>query len=252
MAIRRTHGKVSSIAKLGALAGKSVEARRQQQRRDTKLARAQEMQQREMLAEQERQARLEINVADINARKESQVMAMGWENQKMLMESQFKFEMAQMQDRAWEQRELAKSIKKADEYDLAKDKVDIMKAEGTVDDETYNKYMARIEFQYLGYENIMSREKPMTAMEQMMQQVMGSGNTGTPTPTGPPQGQMEVIAPDGKTGFIPIEQWEEASTKGYKMKPHAVTTPKKDPLGSGYPYRGMKALGGSWGNWQGQ
>lgn len=168
MAIRRQHGKVSSIAKLAELAGKSIEARRQAQRREESIARAQEMQRQEQLANQARQAQFDIQVANINAKKEAQVMSIGWENQKLLMNSQRKFELEQLKQSALVQRELAKTIKKMDEYDLAKSKLQELLANEDINEEQYKQALAKTDMKFLGYEGTIPQAKTVDPIDNIL------------------------------------------------------------------------------------
>jgi hypothetical protein len=172
MAIRKQHGKVSSIAKLAKLSGQSLAARRDYERRDEAIQRYQELQRQD-----------EIRQYEADARIKRDMMAMDWENQKLALRSQHDFAMEEMKRETLVQRELARQVKKMNEYDLAKDKLNEHLADRNITQEQYNSAMANLDMKLLGAGGVIPRASQSDPIDQLIGQYMGMQEpTGQPTP----------------------------------------------------------------------
>jgi len=162
MAIRKEYGKVSSIARLGKLAGQSIAARRDAERREVRIQRAQELQIRETMQARELAAKQEMFEHEIKANVQKQTMAMDWENQKLALNSQHDFAMQKMREEALAQREIAREIKKLNEYELAQDKLREHLADRNITQEQYNSAMANLDMKHLGQAGVIpSPQQPI-------------------------------------------------------------------------------------------
>lgn len=229
MAIRRQHGKVATVAKLAQLAGKSMAARRDYERKETMLQQAKEMQRREALAKYEEQNRMKRDM-----------MAMDWENQKLAMRSQHEFAMEEMKQEAYMQRELAKEIKKLNEYDLAKDKLREALADRNITEEQYKAAMTNVDMKILGYPGVVPRPQAIDPIQELIKQYSGMSAsptgatpTATPTTTQPvyainPKTKERLVSTDGGDTWTPVAK---------TAKKKSFVSPK---YGAWYPTFGSK------------
>lgn len=144
MAIRREHAKISTVAKLGKLAGQAVSARRDYERREVALQQAQESQRREELAQFEAQEQMK-----------REQMSIQWDTQKMAMASQQKLALEDMRQQALAERELAKEVRKLNEYDMAQEKMRELRSTGELNEEQYKQYQAKVDMKFLGYPGVL-------------------------------------------------------------------------------------------------
>ena len=155
MAIKVEHGKVSTIAKLGKLAGESVSARRDYERRETMLHETQQQQQQQDLAkyQMEQQAELERNRIEVNTKQ--QQAAMQWDMQKMAMRSQNDFEMEEMKRMAEFQQEMGRELQKKAKFSNLVDLINEKKASGELSDSQYTQAMLNAESRYAVGSNVL-------------------------------------------------------------------------------------------------
>lgn len=193
MPIKTEYGKVSTIAQFGKLAGESIQAQREQAIKADLLKQALAFQQQEKIIQF--QADLEI---------ETQMMAMKWEQQKMMFRSQQTFEMEQMKERAYIEQELAKELKQQTELDMAKNRIN---RDDSLTQTQKSQALAKIDLKYLGYQGTLGAQRD-DPFEQLMTQML----------QGTQQQNISVVSPDGTTGTIPAEDWPEAEREGYKRQ----------------------------------
>ena len=205
MPIVTKYGSVKSIAQLGKLAGQSIQATREQAIQADLLKQALAFQQQEKIIQF--QADLEV---------ETQMMAMKWEQQKMMFRSQQDFEMEQLKQRALIERDLAKQLRKDNEHDMAKDRIN--KDDSLSDAQKINMLRA-IDLRYMGYGGTVGTPKMEDPFEQLTARILAGGiaegTTGGITGNNI-QGTVQVTSPDGVTGTIPAEDWPEAEREGYR------------------------------------
>lgn len=248
MAIRKQHGKVSTIAQLAGLAGKSLAARRDYERREAQRGRIEEMQLKSVMREKELAAKQKALEHDIEANAKERMAARDWESQKLALRSQQAFGMEAMKQQAYFERELAKEIKKMDEYDLAKEKLAEMAPEemggnGRLSKRQHDTALAKIEMRVLGQTGVIPLpESPQSDLSlsrqaseieaayelqgytpQDLQEVgldpvdfpaVGREDIGNLPPV--PAGRVRVISPDGQTGTLAEEDLLLDEYKDYR------------------------------------
>lgn len=112
MPIKRTHGKVSSIAKLARMAGQAQQAQREQEIKERSLARAQELAHRERLAQFQAQLNEQMDYRQ-----------MEFQANRIHAQNQHDFMMEEARRQALHDRELQQELKKRNERDQAIEQV---------------------------------------------------------------------------------------------------------------------------------
>ena len=207
MAIKVEHGKVSTIAKLGKLAGESVSARRDYERRETMLHEAQQQQQQQDLAkyQMDQQAELERNRVEVNTKQ--QQAAMQWDMQKMAMRSQNDFEMEEMKRMAEFQQEMGRELQKKAKLSNLVDLINEKKASGELSDSQYTQAMLNAESRYAVGSNVL----PSTS---------SSGYGVKPWEEDP----AEANNPRAIAARKRAEQTENYSSTPYMLRPDVINT----------------------------
>ena len=116
MPITRKHGKVSSIAKLGQLAGKALADRRTYERREAQIFQIQQQQMQEQTRQVEMQSRQQLEEYKIQANFKQNVQAMDWEREKVAAVSQHDLMMQEQKIQANFDLELTREMNKKKEY----------------------------------------------------------------------------------------------------------------------------------------
>ena len=193
MGIRREHGQVSSIAKLAKLSGQAKQAGREQALKAQALARAEQM------AQQERMAQFQAQLTE-----QLDYRALQFEAEKIEARSMHTFQMEEMEREAFRQRELAKTLKKQEEHDLA---VDLINKDQSISDDERDETLRRVELQYLGYgvaapkqyapqQDTTKKEDPFTSL---IEAVRSGGMPVATTSTNKEYSMGQVIERGGKS-----------------------------------------------------
>ncbi len=211
MPISRQHGEVKSIAKLATLAGQSMAARRDYERREAALERVNAAKTQQVLQTQRLDAQRELAQFRVQSDNQKIMADMQWENQKGILSKQHDFAMVEQREQVLQDRELAREVKKLNEYDLAKEKLDERLADRSITQSQYDQAKVRVDMKHLGFEGVLPRPGQEDPIRALLQQAMTGGAGGETE-----DGRVRVVSPNGQTGSVPANEVNQYLAQGYK------------------------------------
>lgn len=201
MPIVRQHSKLSDIAKLAELAGRQIAARKDYEQREAMRVRAMELRSQQQLEQARRDQQFQLAQMDIAADSQKQQMAFAWENQKLLLNSQFDFQMQKMREQALIERELREELRERDRYDITAKRLKDKLTDGSLPPEQYNQAILQLDMKFGGAYAMPSQRQPDT-MQALLAQALTGG---------------EGVAPGGGTQTAPTVQEAINPTTGERI-----------------------------------
>ena len=227
MAITREYGSLESVAKLAKLAGESIQARREQQRRDESIARAQSMRFQEMMANKVQQDKMELAMFNLEAGKQAAMLNRQWEIENGIMTQQREIDRMEYAKDLEFQYQAKREMMKKQKYDSFVDRINEEAVKNGWDDTTREQLMVQGFASYYGIDYRQPRVDEMAYLKSFMDNNKQQENIPAPgTPQASPAyvnpGMVVVTDPQGVQVQAPAEEIADPNTRNTKWGSFAL------------------------------